>query len=473
MPGEKILIIDDEARVVEAIRAVLEDDGYVVMSASSGESALENLDRDLPDLVLLDIWLKGIDGLETLARIRETAPDLGVIMISGHGTIESAIKATRLGALNFIEKPLSLDKLLLEVRQAIKQTALERENRDLRKQVSQRHRIIGQGRSMQSILKRIEVAAPSNARVLISGESGTGKELVAREIHRSSNRSTRSFIEVNCAAIPEDLIESELFGHEKGAFTHAINRKRGKFELAHGGTLFLDEVGDMSLKTQAKVLRVLEEGRIERVGGHQCIPVDVRVIAASNKNLQHEIRENRFREDLFYRLNVIPIDLPPLRERSDDIPDLIRYFLDFFCSEYGKPLKTISTDAMKNLESYSWPGNIRELRNEVERLVIMTGSVEIGTDDLRPELSGMSGHSLSGLPSSGLNLRDARDQFERQYILQNLVKTGWNVTQCADILGIERSNLHRKMKQLGIPSSGDSRTNQIGGRARHVKRGSE
>lgn len=464
MPGEKILIVDDEASVVNAIRSVLEDDGYFVMSSSSGETALEILDRDIPDLILLDIWLKGIDGLETLAKIREIAPDIGVIMISGHGTIESAIRATRLGALNFIEKPLSLDKLLLEVRQAIRQLALERENRDLRKQIGQKFRIIGNGKNMQSVLKRIEVAAPSNARVLISGESGTGKELVAREIHRASTRSRRSFVEVNCAAIPEDLIESELFGHEKGAFTHAISRKRGKFELAHGGTLFLDEIGDMSLKTQAKVLRVLEECRIERVGGQQSIPVDVRVIAASNKNLQQEIRENRFREDLFYRLNVIPIHLPPLRERPEDIPDLVRFFLDYFCSEYGKPLKMISPGAMKNLEAYNWPGNIRELRNEVERLVIMTSSVEIDTEDLRPELNREFSGPVFLASTEGLNLRTAREQFEREFILQNLARAGWNVTKTAEVLGLERSNLHRKMKQLGIPGSADSRTSPNGGR---------
>ncbi len=464
MSGEKILIVDDEASIVAAIRGVLEDDGYSVSSASSGEAALESLDREMPDLALLDVWLKGIDGLETLSRIREIAPDLGVIMISGHGTIENAIKATRLGALNFIEKPLSLDKLILEVRQAIKQTALERENRDLRKQIDQRYRIIGNSSIMKEIMKRILVASPSNARVLISGESGTGKELVAREIHRSSTRAGRSFIEVNCAAIPEDLIESELFGHEKGAFTHAINKKRGKFELAHGGTLFLDEVGDMSLKTQAKVLRVLEEGRIERVGGNQSIPVDVRVIAASNKNLLQEIQNNRFREDLLYRLNVIPIHLPPLRERPEDIPDLIHHFLTFFCSEYGKPVKTISSMAMANLRSYAWPGNIRELRNEVERMVIMTVSSDIDLQDLRPELIGVIQDEIKNTPASSVNLRIARAEFERSYIVKCLMDSDWNVTQTADLLGIERSNLHRKMKQLGIPNSADSRSNQTNGR---------
>ena len=414
------------------------------------------LDRETPDLVLLDVWLGGIDGLTTLKRIRDIAPDLGVIMISGHGTIETAVKATRLGALNFIEKPLSLDKLILEVSQAIRHQALERENKDLRRKIDQRYRMVGQSKPMQEIRRMIETAGPSNARVLISGESGTGKELVAREIHRASQRGDKSFVEVNCAAIPEDLIESELFGHEKGAFTHALQRKRGKFELAHGGTLFLDEVGDMSLKTQAKVLRVLEENKIERVGGHAAIPVDVRVIAASNKNLQKEIAGNRFREDLFYRLNVIPIHLPPLRDRPGDITDLTLYFLEFFCREYGKSLKIVDEEAMKILESYAWPGNIRELRNEVERLVIMAPTSVVQSDDLRQELRRDSRQETVELPDDSLDLKAAREQFERQYILRRLEARHWNVTQTAESLGVERSNLHRKIKQLGIRNSAEN-----------------
>ncbi|MBN1296864.1 sigma-54-dependent Fis family transcriptional regulator [bacterium] len=450
MAGELILIVDDERSVVEAIRGVLEDEGYRTESAESGEAALKLLERETPDLILLDVWMQGMDGLATLSRIRETVPELGVIMISGHGTIETAVRATRLGALNFIEKPLSLDKLLLEVRQALKQLALERENRDLKQRITQRYRMVGSSRAMRETQRMIRTAGPSNARVLISGESGTGKELVAREIHRASQRSARTFVEVNCAAIPEDLIESELFGHEKGAFTHAVQRKRGKFEIADRGTLFLDEVGDMSLKTQAKVLRVLEEGRIERVGGSEPIGVDVRVIAASNKDLEKEIRENRFREDLFYRLNVIPIHLAPLRERVEDITDLAAHFLGFFCSEYGKPEKVVSEAAMKILESYAWPGNIRELRNEVERLVIMTSARVIEPEDLRREFQRRVDPAGMAVLVECIELKEAREKFERAFIAQQLERSQWNITQAAESLGIERSNLHRKIKQLGI-----------------------
>ncbi|MCD4653827.1 sigma-54 dependent transcriptional regulator, partial [bacterium] len=432
-------------------------EGYLVRSAASGEAALNYLNTEIPDLVLLDVWMKKMDGLVALSLIREMAPDLGVIMISGHGTIETAIKATRLGALNFIEKPLSLDKLVLEVRQAIKHLALERENRDLRQKINQRYKMVGKSKAMKKVMQIIAIAGPSNARVLISGESGTGKELVAREIHRLSNRASRSFIEVNCAAIPEDLIESELFGHEKGAFTHAVKQKRGKFELGHEGTLFLDEIGDMSLKTQAKVLRVLEEGRIERVGGTQTIEVDVRVIAASNKNLLKEIDTSLFREDLFYRLNVIPIQIPPLRDRKEDISDLTNHFLDYFCREYGKPMKTISKETLKLLESYPWPGNIRELRNEVERLVIMTPANIVNSTDLRQELRAQ-GIKNDYMEVSGIaDLRAARDNFERQFILKKLELSFWNVTRTAEILGIERSNLHRKMKQLGIRNATENK----------------
>lgn len=456
MSGETILVVDDEAGIVEAIRGILEDEEYTVHSEASGEEALKYLEKNTPDLILLDVWLKKMDGLETLTRIRELSPELGVIMISGHGTIETAVKATRLGAINFIEKPLSLDKLLLEVRQALKHLALERENRDLRQKVRLRYQMVGSSRAMLELNEVIATAGPSNARVLISGESGTGKELVAREIHRHSNRARRSFVEVNCAAIPEDLIESELFGHEKGAFTHAVKRKRGKFELAHGGTLFLDEIGDMSLNTQAKVLRVLEEGRIERVGGTQSIQVDVRIIAASNKNLHKEISENRFREDLFYRLNVIPIHLPPLRDRKRDIRDLSNYFLEYFCREYGKPLKKVADEAMKVLESYSWPGNIRELRNEVERLVIMTPVVEVKSLHLRQELHQARVVSEEINIDKSVELKTARDEFERQFILTKLIENHWNVTQTAEQLGIERSNLHRKMKQLKIKTASEN-----------------
>jgi two-component system nitrogen regulation response regulator NtrX len=455
MAGEKILLVDDEVSIIEAITGVLEDEGYCISSTTSGEAALDMIKREIPDLILLDVWLEKMDGLETLTSIRKINSDVAVIMISGHGTIETAVKATQLGALNFIEKPLSLNKLVLEVRQALKHQALERENRDLRLKIDQRYQLIGRSRAMKTVTEIIKTAGPSNARVLISGESGTGKELVAREIHKFSRRVSRAFVEVNCAAIPEDLIESELFGHEKGAFTHAHQKKRGKFELAHDGTLFLDEIGDMSLKTQAKVLRVLEEGKIERVGGNESIKADVRVIAASNKDLEFEMKEGRFREDLFYRLNVIPIYIPPLRERKDDISELAHHFMRDFCSQYGKSVKTFAPDAMKTLESYDWPGNIRELRNEVERLAIMTHGDQVHVSDLRDVFRKASRMSEKLDFPNTMDLKTAREKFEKQYILEALNNNQWNITQTADQLGVERSNLHRKIKLLGIRDSKD------------------
>lgn len=452
-----ILVVDDERSILIAVRGILEDEGFEVRTVETAEAALESISDDPPDLVLLDIWLEGMDGMETLNRIRLTHPDLGVIMISGHGSIETAVRAIRQGAVNFLEKPLSLPKLLLEVRQALKQQALERENRELRNRVHRMMSLVGSSNAMETIRTLISTAGPSNGRVMISGESGTGKELVAREIHQASLRAKNPFIEVNCAAIPEELIESELFGHEKGAFTHALYQKKGKFELAHSGTLFLDEIGDMSLKTQAKVLRALEENRIERVGGQRSIQVDVRVIAASNKALLSEIEHGRFREDLYYRLNVIPIHLPPLREHSEDTPHLVQHYLDIYSREYGKPMKSVHKQCMNYLISYAWPGNIRELRNEIERLVIMTEGNLIETRHLRQEIQkSFAGDSKSAsISDSSLDLRSARDLFEKDFILQRLNENKWNITQTAEILGIERSNLHRKLKLLGITASSD------------------
>ncbi len=460
MPGKTILVVDDEKNIVHAIQGVLEDEGYSVRSANCGESAIESVGTEIPDLVLLDIWMPGIDGLETLKLLRAAHPDLVVIMISGHGTIETAVKAIRLGAINFIEKPLSLEKLVLEVEQALKQKALEVENRELKRQIAGHRKMVGHSRIMAEIRELIKTAGPTNGRVLIHGESGTGKELVAREIHEVSLRASAPFVEVNCAAIPEDLIESELFGHEKGAFTNATFKKSGKFELAHRGTIFLDEVGDMSLKTQAKVLRVLEEGKIERVGGSRSISVDVRVIAASNKNLEHEIEKNLFREDLYYRLNVIPISIPPLRNRQDDISDLVEYYLEYFCAENGKPLKNTAPDALKILLHYGWPGNIRELKNEVERLVILAPGNTIKSGDLRESLRNPVNSEIrksgSTVVSDATDLKAARESFEKQFILNQLNLNHWNITQTSEQLGIERSNLHRKIKQLGLSSSPDS-----------------
>src|SRR6187397_306460 len=366
-----ILIVDDEAGVRSSLAAVLRDEGYLVDTAESGEACLERTARETPDLILLDIWLPGMDGLATLERLRERRVDSQVIMISGHASVEAAVRATKLGAFDFIEKPLSIEKTVLAVRNGLRQRRLEVENRQLRAKVDRPLVIVGVSPVMEQLRGQVAMAAPSNGRVLISGENGTGKELVARQIHASSHRHAGPFIEVNCAAIPEELIESELFGHVKGAFTGAVADRRGKFEIATGGTLFLDEVGDMSLKTQAKVLRALQEQVIEPVGGQQSVKVDVRVIAATNKDLATEIRHARFREDLYFRLNVIPIAVPPLRERQTDIMRLAEHFVSEFAPEYGRRSKSFSPEAQALLEAYHWPGNVRELRNTIERLMIM------------------------------------------------------------------------------------------------------
>jgi two-component system, NtrC family, nitrogen regulation response regulator NtrX len=456
MAGEHILIVDDEPAIRSTLRDVLEDEGYRVSAVGSGADALRFFADELPDLTFLDIWMDRMDGLETLAEVKRTRPEAIVVMISGHGTIETAVKATRLGAYDFVEKPLSLEKVLVTVSRALEHARLERENASLRASLDQRSEIIGESVAMRALGEQITTAAPTNGRVLIHGENGSGKELVARTIHARSARHDRPFVEVNCAAIPEELIESELFGHEKGAFTGALARRLGKFELADGGTLFLDEIGDMSLKTQAKVLRSLEEQAFERVGGKDTIKVDVRVIAASNRDLPALIREGRFREDLYYRLNVIPIEVPPLRTRKDDIPALVSHFVAQFCAENGKRAKSLSTEALGYFLAYDWPGNVRELRNMVERLVIMAPGELIAVDDLpaplRPKEPGPA-------PSEARDgtLRDARDNFERAFILAELRANDWNVTRTAERLGIERSHLYRKLKAYGInPPKRDS-----------------
>ncbi len=443
MAGEHILIVDDEPAIQSALRGVLEDEGYRVTAVGSGIDALGRVTEESPDLVFLDIWMPGKDGLETLAEMKRQRPDATVVIISGHGTIETAVKATRLGAYDFIEKPLSLEKTLLIVARALEHARLERENASLRQRLEQRWEIIGESPVIRKLREEIATAAPSNGRVLIHGENGSGKELVARAIHALSARQDRPFIEVNCAAIPEELIESELFGHEKGAFTGALARRRGRFELADGGTLFLDEIGDMSLKTQAKVLRALEEQAFERVGGRETIKVDVRVIAASNRDLS-TLLGGGFREDLFYRLNVIPIEVPPLRARKEDIPFLIDHFIRVVCAENGKRLKSLSGEALAWFMTYDWPGNVRELRNMVERLVIMAPADVIGVDDLPAPLRPKDTAESAG--ASDRTLREARDTFERAYILAELKANDWNVTRTADRLGIERSHLYRKIK---------------------------
>ena len=448
MAGEHILVVDDEPAIQTALRGVLEDEGYRVTTVGSGADALRLVTEDTPDVVFLDIWMPKKDGLDTLADLKRARPEAPVIMISGHGTIDTAVKATRLGAYDFIEKPLSLEKTLVTVTRALEHTRLERENATLKARLDVRMDIIGNSEAMRALREQIATAAPTSGRVLIHGENGSGKELVARAIHALSVRREQPFVEVNCAAIPEELIESELFGHEKGAFTGAVARRRGKFETADGGTLFLDEIGDMSLKTQAKVLRALEEQVVERVGGREPLKVDVRVIAASNRNLEGLIAQGQFREDLFYRLAVIPIEVPPLRARRDDIPLLVDHFLTLFCVENGKRVKAISGEALAYFLAYDWPGNIRELRNMVERLVIMTSGDTIGPDDLPAPLRPKDAAALGA--EGQRSLKEARDGFERAYILAELRAHDWNMTRTAERLGIERSHLYRKIKTYGI-----------------------
>ncbi|OLD18097.1 MAG: Fis family transcriptional regulator [Acidobacteria bacterium] len=444
-----ILIVDDESSIRQSLRGVLEDEGYKTSVAESGEACLEVLRKRRFDVVLLDVWLPGMDGLETLEKIRETENAPEVIMISGHGTIETAVRATKLGAYDFLEKPLSVDKTLILLKNAIDSKRLRLENRDLKKQLTPRSIIVGESIPMKALRQQIQLMAPTNGRVLVYGESGTGKELVAHAIHAQSLRKDEMFVEVNCAAIPEDLIETELFGHRKGSFPAATVEKEGKFQKAHGGTLFLDEIGDMSLKTQSKVLRTLEEQRVTPVGSDEPIIVDARVIASTNKDLEEEISKGNFREDLFYRLNVIPFSVPPLRERQEDVPLLARHFLKEFSAAYGRRPREISDDAIDTLMRYSWPGNVRELRNVIERIVIMNPTTMRFDRKHLPPLVHRDGSR--GAPGSEFStLHQARAAYERDYILKKLDENHGNVSRTAEVLGLERSHLYRKMKTLGI-----------------------
>jgi two-component system nitrogen regulation response regulator NtrX len=444
-----VLIVDDEAGVRSALSGVLRDEGYAVEAVESGEACLDRVVRAPYDVIVLDIWLPGMDGLATLARLRERRVDAPVVMISGHGNIESAVRAIKMGAFDFVEKPLSLDKTVLVVGNAVRQRRLEAENRALRAHVDRRLTMIGESYVMAQLREQVAMAAPTNGRVLIHGENGTGKELVARSIHALSRRRTGPFVEVNCAAIPEELIESELFGHVKGAFTGALADRRGKFEMADGGTLFLDEIGDMSLKTQAKVLRALQEQVVEPVGGTNSVRVDVRVLAATNKDLPGEIRAGRFREDLYFRLNVIPIFVPPLRDRADDIPLLADHFMAELAREYGRRPKKLDPGAATGLRSYRWPGNVRELRNVIERLMIMVPGETITLNDLA-FLDGGAFGAADTAEGTPLLLHEARDRFERDYILRALAAQQGNISRTAEVLGVERSNLYRKMRAFGI-----------------------
>jgi two-component system nitrogen regulation response regulator NtrX len=444
-----VLIVDDEAGVRSALGGVLRDEGYAVEAVESGEACLDRVTRAPFDVIILDIWLPGMDGLVTLARLRERRVDAPVVMISGHGNIESAVRAIKMGAFDFVEKPLSLDKTVLVVGNAVRQRRLEAENRALRETVDRRLTMIGESYVMAQLREQVAMAAPTNGRVLIFGENGTGKELVARSIHHLSRRRGGPFVEVNCAAIPEELIESELFGHVKGAFTGAVADRRGKFEASDGGTLFLDEIGDMSVKTQAKVLRALQEQVVEPVGGTGTVKVDVRILAATNKDLPTEIRAGRFREDLYFRLNVIPIFVPPLRDREADIPLLASHFMSELAREYGRRPKRLDPAAAAGLRSYRWPGNVRELRNVVERLMIMVPGDTISLADLVfLDPSAVPLAEPPGLPV--LSLHDARDRFERDYILRALAVQQGNMSRTAEVLGVERSNLYRKMRAFGL-----------------------
>lgn len=453
---QTILIVDDEESIRLSLEGILLDEGFQTLSASTGEDAIQIAQEEDPDLILLDIWMPGIDGLETLTRIRKNRPGQQIIMMSGHGTIETAVKATRLGAYDFIEKPLSLDKILLSIQNAMKVGQLVAENRALKAKINKEYEMIGESGPIIQLKKQIAIAAPSNGWVLITGENGTGKELVARAIHHQSGRADQPFIEVNCAAIPEELIESELFGHEKGAFTGATAARKGKFDQANGGTLFLDEIGDMSLKTQAKILRILQERKFERVGGNRTIEVDVRVIAATNKTLETEIREGSFREDLYFRLNVLPFHVSSLRDRKEDIELLASHFLNYFCSQESREIKSMAPEAIKALTRYNWPGNIRELKNLIERMVIMTPEQSITYEHLPASIRNAGTDQTDEMAIGEISTnsyREAKELFEKQFLLQKLEENNWNISRTAEEIGLERSNLHRKIKAYGLEAN--------------------
>ena len=454
--AKQILIVDDEERIRQSLSGVLKDEGFEVAQAKDGAQALKQIESEPPDLVLLDIWMPGIDGIETLGKMKSQVPNLPVVMISGHGNVDLAVKATKLGAFDFIEKPLSLEKVLLTVNNALALSKLEQENLALRQEVQKKYEIVGSSPEIQQLKEQIKIVAPTNGWILITGENGTGKELVAQAVHRWSQRGNKPFVEVNCAAIPEELIESELFGHEKGSFTGALTKRRGKFDLANEGTIFLDEIADMSLKTQAKILRILQEQKFEQVGGSEVIFIDVRVIAATNRDLKEEIQKGRFREDLYYRLNVIPLVVPPLRERKGDIPILVEHFIGEFCREYHKEPKKISPEALGLFTGYSWPGNVRELMNIVERMVIMTLGPVVEVKDVPPPIREQTKPPAEFSFFDYNLLKEARREFEKRFILKRLMENDENISKTAEVIGIERSNLHRKIKAYGIEAKKES-----------------
>lgn len=445
----RVLVIDDETAIREAIRMTLEYEGYRVDEARGGQDGLDKATKTAYDAILLDIKMPVLDGMEVLENLKEQHVVSPVIMVSGHGDISTAVDCTKRGAYDFLEKPLNRDKLLLSVRNAVRVQKLEEENIELKEKARKEYQLVGESQIMHDLTSQVERAAPTKATVLITGESGTGKELVAREIHRRSSRANLPFVQVNCAAIPEELIESELFGHEKGSFTGAVRKQTGKFVAADGGTIFLDEVGDMSLRTQAKVLRVLQEGEVEPVGAATVIKVDVRVIAATNKELTEEIRAGRFREDLYYRLNVIPIRTPPLRERRDDIPILAEHFAKLFSEEHNYRVKTFTPTAKKALQDAPWRGNVRELRNMIERLVIMVAADKIDITDLPAEFFRTSTDIIATAMRLA-TLQEFKDEAEKAFIVAKLREFGWNVSKTADAIDTPRSNLYKKIEQYNI-----------------------
>ena len=456
--SKKILVIDDEISILDSLAGILSDEGFAPICVNSAEKGLKKLKTEAVDLVLLDIWMPGMDGIEALKQIKEDYPELQVIMISGHGTVETAVQATKIGAYDFIEKPLSYDKIVLAIKNGLRFSRLENENLILHQKTNRKPSLTGNSTAITKLKEEIERVAPTDAWVLIRGEHGTGKELVAQTIHRLSERSTKPMVEVNCAAIPEELIESELFGHEKGSFTGAQTSKRGKFDQADGGMLFLDEIGDMSMKTQAKILRILQEQTFERVGGNQTIQVDVRVLAATNKNLEDEIEMGNFRADLFWRLNVVPIQVPLLRERIKDIPLLVADFVEANTHK-GLGKKSFTDEALKVMMHHTWPGNVRELRNFVERIVIMAPDENITGETVEKYLHQSPSAPESAADTEGMtpyqkqNFKEAKKEFEREYLIVKLQENNGNISQTAAILGMERSHLHKKLKSLNIELS--------------------
>lgn len=443
-----ILICDDDCSLCEILETALNLDGYISEIVHTGEGALDRLRRNHHDLIILDLKLPDMSGLETLKKMQTFEPPPVAVMISGEGDIRSAVEATKYGAFDFLEKPLDADRVLVTIKNALDRGRLEKEKANLLQSVLEQYRMVGKSDEINHIHMLINKAARTNSKVLIEGENGTGKELVARAIHHQSNRAYGPFIAVNCAAIPENLIESELFGHKKGSFTGAISDKSGRFQVADGGTIFLDEIGDMSLMTQAKVLRTLEEGTIEAVGSNDIIPIDVRVIAATNKDLQIEMETGHFREDLYFRLNVLNIKVPSLRERKEDIPILIDHFIQMFCYEHGVRIKQVQQKALERLLSYNWPGNVRELKNVIEKIVILIEANEVRLKDIE---NVMKGHfRRTGDVAADLSYKEAKESFERQFIHEKLITHGWNITKAAESMQIPRTYLHKKLNKLGI-----------------------